>query len=88
MRSADRRPSRQTNYQDRSILKRADGWQSWVELSVRVYQLPANISTKELYKQFISEGSITTIDIFEDVRGLQQGSARIRFKYVAIRELI
>lgn len=80
MRPGNSRPRWQTKYQDRSILKRADDWQSWVELSVRVHQLPPNITTKELYKRFVSEGYVTTIDIFEDVRGLQEGSARVRFK--------
>ncbi|OBT57998.1 hypothetical protein VE04_02007 [Pseudogymnoascus sp. 24MN13] len=64
---------------DGPILKTKEPWQKWTELTVRVSQLPATMTTWDLFKRFEREGSIAFIELHENSRGVRQDSARIRF---------
>ena len=70
-------PFGQRGHNGSVTITRTVEWQSWVELSVRVQPLPADITTKELYDAFSSEGHVTIIDIFREG---QDVSARLRFR--------
>ena len=62
------------------VVKNAESWTTWPELSIRVRGLPFNISTRELDDIFSREGSIESIEIFV-LRGHQRdGTARVRFR--------
>lgn len=61
-----------------------DDWTSWVELSVKVFDLPTTISTRDLWKAFSREGSVKSIELYEDARGVRQGRASIRFRYACL----
>ncbi|KFY36742.1 hypothetical protein V495_07655 [Pseudogymnoascus sp. VKM F-4514 (FW-929)] len=61
------------------VLKLKEPWQTWTELTVRVYQLPPSVTTWDLFRCFEKEGSIVFIELHENSRGVRQDSARIRF---------
>ena len=61
------------------MVRRLDDWTHWVELSVRLFGLPTNVTTRDLWRCFSKEGSIATIEIYEDNGGNRDGKARIRF---------
>ncbi|KAI9879198.1 MAG: hypothetical protein M1830_009273 [Pleopsidium flavum] len=56
-----------------------DDWSQWVELGVKLFGLPSTVTTFDLWKTFSKEGSITTIEIFEDSKGERDGKGRVRF---------
>ena len=62
------------------VARRQGEWQSWVEVRVRVFGLTSDITTADLWYCFSKEGSITTIEIFEDTAGNRNGKACIRFR--------
>ena len=61
------------------VVRRLDDWTHWVELSVRLYGLPTNITTRDIWACLSKEGSILTIELFEDSRGVREGKGRVRF---------
>lgn len=74
------------NQQSGATIRREDDWTNWIELSIKVYNLPASISTLDLWKAFSKEGSISMIKVFEDGKGKRDGKASIRFRWVSMRE--
>lgn len=66
--------------QDGAVARRQDDWSTWIELRVKIYGLPANVSTLDIWKCFSKEGSIAAIDIFEDRNGNRDGKAAVRFR--------
>ena len=66
--------------QDGAVARRQDDWSTWIELRVKLYGLPANVSTLDIWKCFSKEGSIAAIDIFEDRNGSRDGKAAVRFR--------
>lgn len=61
------------------VLRPRVPWQTWVELTVRVTQLPPTATTSDLFRRFEGEGNIVFIELHENSRGGRQDSARIRF---------
>jgi hypothetical protein len=59
-----------------------DDWRQWVELSVKIRGLATSVSTLDLWRGFSGYGSLDMIEIFENKRGLRDGTARIRYRYV------
>ena len=77
----------QSNNRNRSsglVTRRQGEWPYWVEVRVKVFGLTSNITTADLWHSFSKEGSITTIEIFEDTAGNRTGKACIRFRYDTI----
>ena len=66
-------------------VRRQDGWNTWIELRVRVFGLPATITTRELWECFSNEGSVDVIEIFEDSKGTREGKASIRYRPPPVR---
>lgn len=60
-----------------------DDWTQWIELGVRLTSLPSTVTTLDLWKTFSKEGSIATIEIFEDSKGEKDGRGRLRFRYIS-----
>lgn len=54
-------------------------WQRWPELSIRVDNLPDDVTTEHLYHWFRSEGEIVFLDIFDDSNKPGRLSARVKF---------
>jgi RNA-dependent RNA polymerase len=63
----------------RPTLKSLEPWQTWFELTVRVTNLPENITTWDLWKRFDQEGTVVFIELFDDRQGKRDGNAKIRF---------
>lgn len=49
----------------RRATKKNEEWRKWLEVKVKVYRLPAGITTLELYRVFRNKGKLMKIDIFE-----------------------
>jgi RNA-dependent RNA polymerase len=67
-------------------LKRREAWQSWPELTIKVWNLPSSITTWQLWKKFEREGTVVSIEIYESRQGVREGSAKIRFSPVPYRD--
>ncbi|KAI9885653.1 MAG: hypothetical protein M1823_002522 [Watsoniomyces obsoletus] len=63
-----------------SIAVTPDGWETWDSLAIRVFGLPWNISTLDLWSAFQKEGNVSTIEIFENRQGHRDGTAKLRFR--------
>lgn len=61
------------------IIRTKQAWQDWLELSVKLHNLPSNITTWDLWKRFEREGVIAFIEIYENRQGVRDGNGRIRF---------
>lgn len=62
------------------VVRREDDWTTRPELRLRVLGLPPDISTRALWDSFSPHGAVSQIEIFEDSRGLRDGSAKVIFK--------
>lgn len=62
------------------IARRWDDWASWSEVQVKIFGLTANITTSDLWRSFSKEGTIVTIELFEDGAGARDGKALVRFR--------
>ncbi|KAI4110623.1 MAG: hypothetical protein LQ339_001199 [Xanthoria mediterranea] len=62
------------------VVRREDDWTTRPELRLRVLGLPPDISTRALWDSFSPYGAVSQIEIFEDSRGMRDGSARVIFK--------
>ena len=67
--------------QNGAVARRQDDWTTWNELNIRLFGLTANISTRDIWKGFSKEGSIVSIELFEDSKGTRDGRGVIRFRY-------
>ena len=56
-------------------------WRAWQELSIKMFELPQHINTKELRECFEKEGTVISVEIFENSRNERHGGGRIRFRY-------
>lgn len=63
-----------------AVARRQDDWTTWIELGVKVTGLTQKVSTRDLWKAFSNEGSIVTIELYEDSRGNRDGKGLIRFR--------
>lgn len=79
-------------YESRPMHQRRNGsmvtqpqpdWTQWVEVRVKVFGLTPTVTTADLWKAFSKQGSVSTIEIFEDSSGNRNGKASIRFRQVA-----
>ncbi|KAK7425799.1 hypothetical protein QQZ08_007648 [Neonectria magnoliae] len=55
-------------------------WHTWPEFTVRLDNLPANVTTTQLWDWFSNEGEIVYMDIFEDRGSQGSKSAKIKFE--------
>lgn len=55
-------------------------WQSWPEVRVKVFGLTPDITTADMWKCFSKEGTVITIELFEDARGARDGKGMVRFR--------
>lgn len=62
--------------------RRWDDWGSWLEVSVKIYGLTRDIAISDLWRCFSKEGTVITIEIFEDTRGDPDGKGLVRFRSV------
>ena len=58
-----------------------DDWTQWIELGIKLAGLPPIVTTFDLWQSFRHEGSIATVEVFEDTHGRRDGKGRIRFRY-------
>ena len=59
---------------------RPEGWRDWVELGIKLFDLPVTTTIHDLYDRFSREGTIAYIEIYEDTKGLPDGKACVRFR--------
>lgn len=57
-------------------------WKRWESVAVNIYRIPREASTWTLWEAFSREGSICSIDIWDDRHGERGSNGRVRFKYV------
>lgn len=55
-------------------------WKTWQEVSVKIQDLPATTSTRDLYRCFSRQGNIVRIELHENPRGQREGKASVRFR--------
>lgn len=70
---------RELQQSSRPMLKPKEPWQTWPELTIRVANLPPNVTTWDLWERFQREGTIVFIELFDDRQGRRDGNAKIRF---------
>ncbi|KAL2853945.1 RNA dependent RNA polymerase-domain-containing protein [Aspergillus pseudoustus] len=54
-------------------------WIAWESVAVNLTNVPKEVSTLNLWQAFKTEGTIISIDIFEDAHGNRTSKAKIRF---------
>lgn len=64
------------------ILKELQAWQFWPELTVKVSNLPSDVTTWHLWKEFAKQGNVVYIEIFESRQEYPERAAKIRFSPV------
>lgn len=77
------RPKSAPHYQQQpsdSVVRRQGGWCSWIELRVKIFGLPATLTTLDIWQCFSKEGTIDAIEIFENSQGVREGKASIRYR--------
>jgi len=57
-----------------------EDWRQWVELRIKVVNIPPHVSIEDLHRSFKGEGNVARIEIFEDDRGSRDGKARVTFR--------
>jgi RNA-dependent RNA polymerase len=70
---------REPQQSSRPMLKPKEPWQTWPELTIRVANLPPDVTTWDLWERFQREGTIVFIELFDDRQGRRDGNAKIRF---------
>ncbi|KAI9368815.1 RNA dependent RNA polymerase-domain-containing protein [Aspergillus egyptiacus] len=55
-------------------------WKSWESVAISLANVPKELRTLDLWKAFKNEGSVLSIDIFEDSHGSRTSRAKIRFR--------
>jgi RNA-dependent RNA polymerase len=76
---SDHRPQASPAVPGGPILKSRESWQSWSELTVKIFNLPPSTTTWNLWKRFETQGTIVFIELFETRQGTREGTAKIRF---------
>lgn len=79
-RRSPQKPSPRTAVRPAEVVRRDDDWTTRPELRLRVLGLPTDINTHALWNSFSSHGAVSQIEIFENNRGLRDGSARVTFR--------
>ena len=74
------KPPLRANGPQAQVVRRDDDWTTRPELRIRILGLPSDITTYTLWTSFSRHGAVSQIEIFEDSRGLRDGSARITFR--------
>ncbi|KAL8661349.1 MAG: hypothetical protein Q9202_005651 [Teloschistes flavicans] len=69
------------------IARRDDDWKSWVELRVKIFGVPPDITTGELWVCFSRYGSCTQIEIMENSKGVRDGVAKVTYSPPPIEPL-
>ena len=59
-------------------------WTFWQELSVKISDLPASTTTRDLWRCFSGQGTINLIEFFENQRGQREGNAVVKFRYACL----
>ena len=55
-------------------------WTTWQELSIKISDLPASTTTRDLWRCFNGQGNIIKIELYENQRGQRDGKATVRFR--------
>lgn len=63
-------------------------WTTWQELSIRISDLPASTTTRDLWRYFSAQGTIIGIELYENQRGQRDGRASVRFRYAYLQLLL
>lgn len=58
----------------------APDWTTWQDLTVKIHDLPATATTRDLYRCFSRQGNIVRIELYENTRGERDGKASVKFK--------
>lgn len=57
-------------------------WETWQEISIKISDLPPSATTRDLWRCFNEQGTITMIEFYENQKGQREGKATVRFRYV------
>ena len=66
-----------------SALTGHNNWGFAEYLSIKVSDLPENITTRDIWESFKHEGHIAHIRLHENVRGYRDGGASVKFRYAS-----
>lgn len=58
-----------------------EDWRTWVELGIKIFDLPTTTTTRDLWKRFSQEGTVVYIELYENTKGQPDGKACVRFRY-------
>lgn len=79
--SPPRSPYHNNGFSNRQVTHNSDpDWRTFTFIDVFVYDLPVNVSTFDLYRNFIQYGEIAIITIKSTNGGAWKNQADIRFK--------
>ncbi|KAL8655096.1 MAG: hypothetical protein Q9226_003172 [Calogaya cf. arnoldii] len=78
-RRSPQKPHPRPTLRPTEVVRRDDDWTTRPELRVKVQGLSPYVNTYALWISFARHGAVSQIEIFEDSRGLRDGSARITF---------
>jgi hypothetical protein len=59
-------------------------WKLWDSVAIRLANVPKGANTFTLWQSFSKEGSICSIDLFEDFHGHREHKGKLRFKLVSL----
>lgn len=59
----------------------SEDWRRWVELGIKIFDLPAITTTRDLWQRFSQEGNIVYVELYENTSGQPDGKACVRFRY-------
>lgn len=65
-----------------NILPPPAPWRSWASVGIKLTGLPRQVTARTIWQTFKSEGTIFSIDIYEDHHGQLESRGKIRFKLV------
>ncbi|GKZ81065.1 hypothetical protein AnigIFM56816_005576 [Aspergillus niger] len=63
-----------------NILPPPAPWRSWASVGIKLTGLPRQVTARTIWQTFKSEGTIFSIDIYEDHHGQLESRGKIRFK--------
>ena len=73
------RPTAQRSNRSPAPRRWAD-WSSWQEVRVRIFGLTPNITTSDLWRCFSKQGTVISVELYEDSRGTRDGKGVVRLR--------
>lgn len=67
-----------------NILPPPAPWRSWASVAIKLTGLPPKVTARTIWQAFKTEGTIFSIDIYEDHHGQLESRGKVRFKLVLV----